>query len=105
MDMEIKQVISIESGKPIENISDSSTLLGDLQIDGDDAWSLLEQCNEKFGLDISDFQFNKHFRNEPCFKGLIYFYRKLKYRDEHLASQKIPFTVRRLIDACNKGKW
>jgi hypothetical protein len=105
MDDEIAQLISIETGIPQNQITEHSTLLGDLKIDGDDAWSLLENCHNKFGLVLTGFDFNKHFRCEPCLKGFFYLYRKIKYRDEHIAANKIPITVKQLITACKNGKW
>jgi hypothetical protein len=105
MDDEITQLISIETGISKNQITEHSTLLGDLKIDGDDAWSLFENCHNKFGLILADFYFNKHFRCEPCLKGFVYLYRKIKYRDEHIAANKIPITVKQLITACKNGKW
>ena len=104
MDDEITQIVSIESGVSLNNISGNSTLLGDLKIDGDDAWAVFEQCHDKFKLDLSDFEFNKYFRTEPCLKGFGYLYRKIQYRDEHIAANKIPITIKQLIAACKKGK-
>ncbi|WDE09373.1 DUF1493 family protein [Thalassomonas haliotis] len=105
MDDVVTHIISIETGVPQNQITENSTLLGDLKIDGDDAWDLFEQCHDKFELDLFDFDFNKYFRSEPCLKGFVYLYRKIKYRDEHVASNKTPITVKQLIDACKKGKW
>ncbi|MBU2892275.1 DUF1493 family protein [Colwellia sp. D2M02] len=105
MDDEIKLIVSNEAGISFESIMDNSTLLGDLKIDGDDAWEIFEQCRSKFQLDLTSFDFNKHFRSEPCFKGLMYLFRKVKYRDEHIASNKVPITVKQLINACKNGKW
>ena len=105
MDDEIKLIVSNEANVALNKVTDNSTLLGDLQIDGDDAWEVFEQCRDKFKLDITDFDFNKYFRCEPCLKGLIYLYRKIKYRDEHIAANKIPITVKQLITACKKSKW
>ena len=105
MDDEITQIVSMEAGIPQNQITENLTLLGDLKIDGDDAWEVFEQCHDKFNLDLTDFDFNKYFRCEPCLKGFIYLYRKIKYRDEHLAANKTPITVKHLIAACKKGKW
>jgi hypothetical protein len=105
MDDEIKLIISNEANVSIDKVNDNSTLLGDLKIDGDDAWEIFEQCHSKYQLDLTNFDFSKYFRNEPCLKGLVYFYRKLKYRDEHIAANKSPITVKYLIAACKKGKW
>ena len=102
---EVINLISKETLLPPSKISLNSTLLGDLGIDGDDAWEIFEKCQEKYQLDLSEFEFQKYFRNEPCFKGLLYLWRKLKYGDEHIASQKEPVTVSMLINACASGAW
>ncbi len=105
MDDEIKLIVSNEANVSLEKVTENSTLLVDLKVDGDDAWEVFEQCHDKFKLDLTDFDFNQHFRSEPCFKGLVYLYRKMKYHDEHIAANKIPITVKQLISACKKGKW
>ncbi len=105
MDDEIRLIVSNETGISLDNIMDNSTLLGNLKIDGDDAWEIFEQCHSQFQLDLTAFDFNKYFRSEPCFKGLMYLFRKVKYHDEHIASNKVPITVKQLINACKNGKW
>ncbi|NQZ53844.1 MAG: DUF1493 family protein [Piscirickettsiaceae bacterium] len=105
IESELIKLISEESGVPISKISGESTLLGDLGLDGDDAWELFDKCHEKYGLDLTNFYFKKHFRNEPCSKGLIYLFRKVKYRDEHLAANKEPIAVSKLVAACKVGAW
>ena len=105
MDDEIKLIVSNEANVSLDKVNDNSTLLGELKIDGDDAWEIFEQCHSKYQLDLTNFNFSKYFRSEPCLKGLVYFYRKLKYRDEHIAANKLPITVKDLIAACKKGKW
>jgi len=105
MDDEITIIVSEEGDVPIRKISEDSTLFGDLNIDGDDAWDIFLRCHDKYGLDLSAFDFNLYFRNEPCLKGFVYLYRKIKYRDKHIAAKKIPITVKQLIGACKKGKW
>lgn len=82
-----------------------STLLGDLGLDGDDASEFFEALLSKFGVDISSFEFERHFRCEPFFKGILYILRKLKYRDEHVAARKEPITVAQLVSACEKKAW
>ena len=105
MDDEITIIISEEGDVPIHKILEGSTLLGDLNIDGDNAWEIFLRCHDKYGLDLNSFDFHLYLRNEPCLKCLVYLYRKFKYRDEHVAAKKTPITVKQLIDACKKGKW
>lgn len=105
LENEVMALIREDTMVPLSEISLRSTLLGDLGVDGDDAWSLIEVLREKYGIDLSEFEFRRYFRNEPCFKGPIYLLRKLLYRDEHLAAGKAPVTVSMLVDACASGVW
>ncbi len=98
-------LVAEESGIDVSKINIDSSLLGDLNVDGDDAWSILEKCQELFGLDLSNFEFQRYFRNEPCLKGPVYLYRKLSSGDEHIASKKLPLTIRQLLEACQNGRW
>ena len=105
MDAEIINFLSLESEIPIDKITSHSTLLGDLKLDGDDAWAVFDYCHKEFNLDLSNFKFSKYFRSEPCLKGITYLYRKLKYSDEHLAASKQPITEQQFIESCKNGKW
>jgi len=105
LENEVINLIVEETLLPLSKISLNSTLLGDLGIDGDDAWEVFEKCHGKFHLDLSEFEFQRYFRNEPCFKGPLYLWRKIKYGDEHIAAQKEPVTVSMLINACTSGAW
>ncbi len=98
-------LVSIESPNDTELITMESTLLGDLQIDGDDAWEVIEACHHKYKVDFTNFIFQNYFRNEPCFKSPLYYFRKYKYGDEHIASRKQPLTVAQLVKACEQGVW
>lgn len=50
------ELIATESGTRQERVSLASTLLGDLGIDGDDAWEVLEGLHRKFGVDFSELE-------------------------------------------------
>ena len=105
MDNKIIEILSLESGLSKDKIALTSTLLGDLNLDGDDAWEVLDYCHRELKLDLSSFHFEQYFHPEPCLKGLKYFSKKLWYKDEHLAANKTPITVHQLINACKRGKW
>ncbi len=96
-------MLSTESPNDTGKITMESTLLGDLQIDGDDAWEVIEACHRKFNVDFTSFIFQNYFRNEPCFKSPFYYFRKYKYGEEHVAARKQPLTVAQLVKACEKG--
>jgi len=101
---EFINMISEQSRIDKSKINSESTLLGDLKVDGDDAWEILELCEEKYGIDLADFDFHSYFRNEPCYKGITYLYRKWKYKDEHVASKKTPITIFELYNLCINRK-
>ncbi|MEJ2591182.1 MAG: DUF1493 family protein [Candidatus Thiodiazotropha sp.] len=105
LETDVIEFIAAESGTRKDQVGLNSTLLGDLGIDGDDARELLESFSERFGVDVSEFEWQWHFRNEPCIKGIIYLFRKLRYRDEHLAAKKEPVTVAQIMNACEKKMW
>jgi acyl carrier protein len=105
IEVDLIELVATESGARKEDVALKSTLLGDLGLDGDDAWEVFEALQSKFGVDISSFEFERHFRSEPCFKGILYFLRKLKSRDEHVAARKEPVTVAQLVGACEKKAW
>ncbi len=105
LESDVIEIVAEESGRQKSQVSLDSTLLDDLGVDGDDAWELLERLHERYKVNFSEFEFMRHFRNEPCFKGPIYLFRKLKYPDEHIAAGKIPITVAALVAACEKRAW
>ena len=102
---DIINIISHEAGVPASKINMNTTLLGDLNIDGDDAYEVIEKIHAMYKPDLSKFIFKDYFREEPCFKGLIYLLRLLKYKDTHKASNKKPMTVSMLVQACSTGEW
>lgn len=99
------RIIAEESGKRPEDIHIQDTLLADLGIDGDDAWAVLERLHDELGVDFSKLNFSSYFRSEPCFKGLVYYYKRLKGQDQHVASGKNPITVGSLVEAGSNGYW
>ena len=105
IDTKVLQILAEETGISLSKIGLDTTLLGDLGIDGDAAWSLFETCHQEFGLDLTYFEFHRYFRHEPCLKGLVYLYRKLRFGDEHIAANKEKIFVSTLIQACKTGCW
>lgn len=101
----VLKILAHEAHVPIDSILMDHTLLVDLKIDGDDAWEVFENCHEQLNLDLQSLQFMDYFSPEHCYKGFLYLFRKLKYKDEHLARKKKQFTVAKLVDACERGSF
>ena len=99
------RIIAEETCKDLNSINLDDTLLGDLGVDGDDAWSIIERLHDENGVDFSKLEFLRHFRSEPCFKSPIYFFKRAKGQDRHVASGKTPITVGQLVEASSNGYW
>ncbi len=63
----IKEFIASYWNEPLENLSDETRIEDDLGITGDDAYDFMENYRNKFEVDLTGFQFDKHFGTEASF--------------------------------------
>jgi len=88
-------------------LSPDTRLLYDLGMDGTDAVEFMEALSKEFGVDMSEFEFNKHFGPEgfgPV--DLFYFLYCLVARIfKKDVSGLIPITLRDLVLAAEARKW
>jgi hypothetical protein len=93
----------------------SSTLFGDLHLWGDDAAELFERLRDRFGVDISEFEYDRHFLPEAysCLELLFLpIVVLLRLWRRHVASGTpedsegfIPITVQQLAEAVRMRRW
>ncbi len=83
-----------------KNKLSEQTELYELGMDGDDAWEFLIEFSDKFSVDMSQFEFRKHF-NPEGFNPISFIY-LLFARDKW---RKMPITLRDLTEAVEKKKW
>lgn len=81
------------------NISGQTRIYHDLGIGGDDAWELLDDVREEFGVDFSNFNFSKYFPDES--EALP---EKIA-RAFKLGPKRPPLTVDHLLKAIEVGRW
>lgn len=88
-------------------ISPSTTLFGDLGIDGDDALEFLQAYAEHFGVNIEGLKFTDHFGPEgfEMLRFLWIIIQTIKWNDPHTAAGKVPITIEDLIRAASTKKW
>jgi hypothetical protein len=93
------------------NIRLETTLLGDLGLTGDDAVDFFVSYAKTFEVDLSAFRCIDHFGPE-CGIGLFELIAlmispiwKPKKVDPHVAANKLPITVKDLIEAAEKKRW
>ena len=80
----------------------SSRLAQDLGLDGDDAVEFMEAFKSHFGVDLSAFEFRRHFGPEAAFSPLHWlFWLVVPSRRPHLT----PITVQNLCDAAETKRW
>jgi hypothetical protein len=80
------------------------TELGKLGMAGDDAIEFMEAFMEKFNVDMTEFEFDKHFDPE-CFDLLKDFYRLFLLMFDRKRLLHIPITLRDLTEAAESKKW
>jgi len=85
-----------------KNKLSEQTELHKLRMDGDDALELMEEFSNKFSVDMSEFEFNKHFGPEAGFNPIVYMYYLVFARDK---LRLMPITLRDLTEAAQNKKW
>jgi acyl carrier protein len=94
----IIKLISDQTGVNTDQISLETRLNQDLDINGDDADELLSLYAEAFDVEMSGFQFQKYFQDEPHW---LNFWRWIPGLRPNLD----PITVRDLVEAARQKKW
>jgi hypothetical protein len=99
----VREFVSVEIGVPAARIKPESRLLHDLGVDGDDAGDLLQHFSARFHVDISAFQFSRHFGPEAGWNPLYFIYRCLFARRRE--PDDLPVTIQDLAEAAEAGVW
>ena len=84
-----------------KKITLNSTLYKDLGLLGDDAVELFQAFQKEFEVDLSEFQFDRHFYPEPGACTISLF----KPSTWRLKNPDIPITVSDMILAAKRKKW
>ncbi|VAW70772.1 hypothetical protein MNBD_GAMMA09-1171 [hydrothermal vent metagenome] len=61
---EVINIVSEQSGTPIEKLNGATLIEEDLGLTGDDAWEVIEELEKKYNIDFTEFDFLKHFGPE-----------------------------------------
>jgi hypothetical protein len=88
-------------GYPIERLSADSVLEADVGITGDDADEFMEAYSREFQIDLSGFEFYRHFDAEGWNPFVGFFTRLL--RGEEM--QHVPVTIALLVRAAEQHRW
>ncbi len=88
-----------------KNKLSEQTSLDKLGVTGDDALEFMEEFMKRFSVDMSDFEFKKHFDAEGSFMPLLPEVLIFSFLFARNNSQKIPITLRDLTEAAQNKKW
>lgn len=104
---EIAEFIASFVGIPSEGLSISTTLFGDLGIDGDDAHELLAAFGKRFNVDLSALDLTKHFGSEGTWPWALFYWVVLWSRSgtPEQKARLSPITIADLVRAVESGKW
>jgi acyl carrier protein len=64
VDQNVVDFVAEFTGVQRERLTLTSTLYGDLGVDGADGWELIHEFGERFHVDLSEFRFDSHFGPE-----------------------------------------
>ena len=89
-------------GQRPERLSAATRLREDLGIDGFDAEDILIAYRERFGVDMTAFEYDRHFGPEAAWNPFSWLYWRL-FRPERLRFD--PVTIGHLVEAARCGRW
>ena len=74
LDSSVMAFVAEFTGARPPRLSPTSTLFGDLGVDGADGWELIESFGQKFHVDLSSFRADRHFGPEglPVYAPLLW---------------------------------
>lgn len=97
----VAQLIVEKCGVRRADVRPDSDLERDVGVTGDDAGDLMTAYAREFGVDLTEFEFLRHFGREGCLPGFGLYWR---FRHGY-AIGAVPVTPRLLADAARQGRW
>jgi hypothetical protein len=103
----VQQFVAEFTGHPLTRVQAHSTLFGDLGVDGDDGHELLASFGERFNVDMSAFESNKHFGSEGFlpWAPLYWFLLWLRGGTPEQKARLMAITIADLVRVAIEGAW
>jgi hypothetical protein len=80
----------------------STRLYHDLGVDGEEAETFMEAFAERFRVDLSGFEFERHFRDEEAGGPLSRLWQRWRNPE---SGKRIPITLEDLVEAAREKRW
>jgi len=102
-------VVLVEKHTGRKTINPDSRIRHDLGTDGQDAYDLMVELEDKFDVDMTNFVFKRHFGPEAPWNPFVWIYWTIfdreKLNENGTAVKAIPITVMDLYEAAKTGKF
>ena len=96
---ELKQLVLELRGGRAEHLTAATRIAHDLHLEGDDAEEFLLRYAKQFSVDLSEFEFARHFSGEGILPELFW-----RLRHGH-PIRMVPLTLGDLATAAARGRW
>jgi hypothetical protein len=96
---ETMQIVVDLRGERLEKLSAATRVAHDLHIEGNDAEEFLLEYSRRLGVDLTAFEFARHFSGEGVFPELVWRIRR------GFPIRMVPLTLGRLAEAAAQGRW
>jgi hypothetical protein len=96
----VRELVSTHTGADLRNRGDT-TVLQELGLDGDDAAELIEAYAAQLSVDMTGFDFHRHFQPEGG--GCLFFLPELLLGRGRTGDE--PLSIGDLVDAAVRGRW
>lgn len=112
LDESVMDFVAEFTGAKRQQLTPSSTLYGDLGVEGADGWELIEAFGQKFQVDLSAFRPERHFQPEglPLYAPVLWLWWLIswpfrRWRSPEDQAGLIPIRICNLIAAAQEKKW
>jgi hypothetical protein len=112
LDDQVTNFVADFIGVKPERLALSTTLLGDLGVDGADGWELVDAFGKRFQVDVSTFRADRHFGPEglPIWAPFVCLWRltTCRFRKTKSPEQEdglTPIRMADLIGAAKERRW
>lgn len=95
----VLRIVSECSAVPREDLRDSTRIVQDLNLDGDDVEEILERVAATFAIDMSMYRWDRHHGPEGCNPLWLIF------RPVWLREPLIPIRIADIIEAATTRRW
>jgi hypothetical protein len=94
--------VAAELNEKEERLRLTTRLWHDLGVDGDDADEFMQAFAERFAVDLTGFEFERHFSDDGGLNPLAYLWTKWRNPSR---LKRVPITLEDLVEAAHLKRW